>query len=95
MPRSVALFEAQGLQVVPLPTDYNVTQNGWEEMLHPTLEAFVISLVPTGANLAATTSALHEYIGMAGVCPAGVDGVVGPHLFCPLDAFTIDSEISL
>ena len=64
MPRSVALFEKQGLQVVPLPTDYSVTQAGWEEMLHPDLEAFLIGLVPGGSSLAATTGALKEYLGM-------------------------------
>ena len=64
MPRSVALFEQQGLQVVPLPTDYSVTQAGWEEMLHPDLEAFLIALVPSGSSLAATSSALKEYLGM-------------------------------
>ena len=64
MPRAVALFEQQGLQVVPMPTDYSVTQAGWEEMLHPDLEAFLIALVPSGGNLAATSSALKEYLGM-------------------------------
>lgn len=64
MPRSVALFEHQGMQVVPLPTDYSVTQASWEATMHPDLQTFLISLVPTASNLSATSGAMKEYIGM-------------------------------
>jgi len=64
MPRSVALFENQGMEVVPLPADYSVTQAGWEATIRPDLQTFLISLVPSGSYLSGTSSALKEYIGM-------------------------------
>ena len=32
MPRSVALFEKQGFEVIPAPADFSVTQEGWEQL---------------------------------------------------------------
>lgn len=63
MPRSVALFEKQGLAVVPLPTDYTVTERTWQELTQPTLQSLLITLVPNVGNISMTTSALKEYIG--------------------------------
>jgi len=63
MPRSVALFEAQGLEVVPLPTDFTVTQRAWEDLTQPTFQGLLVSLVPNVGNISMTTSALKEYIG--------------------------------
>lgn len=53
MRRSVALFEAQGLEVVPSPSDYQVLVVS--ETLPPWL--------PLVGNLARTTTALHEIVG--------------------------------
>jgi len=64
MPRSVALFEAQGIDVVPLPTDYTVTQREWEDLTRGSLQEMVISLVPNVSNLSVTTTVMKEYIGM-------------------------------
>ncbi len=64
MPRSVKLFEAQGLEVIPAPTDYTVTQAGWQNLWHPSLEEFFINLLPTYGNISQTTYALKEYVGM-------------------------------
>jgi uncharacterized SAM-binding protein YcdF (DUF218 family) len=64
MPRSVALFEQQGLQVIPAPCDYSVSQANWNDLMHPNLQSFLIALVPSDSNLEATSSALKEYIGM-------------------------------
>jgi uncharacterized SAM-binding protein YcdF (DUF218 family) len=64
MPRSVSLFQKQGLEVVPAPTDFTVTQAGWEQITHPHLETLLINLVPSADNLSLTTKALKEYIGI-------------------------------
>ena len=63
MPRSVRLFEAQGIEVVPLPTDYIVTEAGWQALWDGSLEAQILGLVPSASNLAITTSMMKEYIG--------------------------------
>ncbi len=65
MPRAVQLFEAQGLTVIPAPTDYTVTQAGWQNLWHSSFEQFVINLMPTSGNISLTTNVLKEYIGMA------------------------------
>ena len=53
MRRSVALFEAQGLEVVPAATDYQILVVS--ETLPPWL--------PLVGNLSRTTTALHEIVG--------------------------------
>jgi uncharacterized SAM-binding protein YcdF (DUF218 family) len=55
MPRAVALFRKQGFVVHEAPTDFRGTDPS----------GFVFfSLLPSGAALAETTTALHEYLGM-------------------------------
>lgn len=61
MPRSVLLFEAQGLDVVPLPVDFTATQAPGETL---NLETITLSLIPSAANLALTTRMLKEYLGI-------------------------------
>lgn len=62
MPRSVALFEKLGVEVIPLPVDYSVTQvngsvgNDWVGQL--------LGWLPSAGNLNATTNALKEYLGI-------------------------------
>lgn len=63
MPRSVRVFERQGLEVVPVPTDYTVTQIGWQTITAPTLVNLVLNLIPSADNLSLTTRALKEIIG--------------------------------
>ena len=65
MPRSVALFEKQGFTVIPLPTDFVVTQSNWAEVTTLTIRGQFGNILPTAENLQLTTSALKEYIGMA------------------------------
>jgi uncharacterized SAM-binding protein YcdF (DUF218 family) len=64
MPRSVALFEKQGFQVIPAPTDFSVTQAGWENLKSGGLGAQLYSLMPSAENLSLTTRMLKEYVGM-------------------------------
>jgi len=65
MPRSVPLFEAQGITVIPAPADYTVTQQGWEALWSSSFESILTGLVPSSGNIALTTNVMKEYIGMA------------------------------
>lgn len=64
MPRSVALFEKQGIQVIPAPADFAVTQASWQELTQADVPGFLVSLLPSVGNLSLTTNALKEYIGI-------------------------------
>ena len=64
MPRSVMLFEKQGVEVIPLPTDFSVTQAGWDDLFSPDIQTQLINLVPTVGNISATSNVMKEYIGM-------------------------------
>lgn len=64
MPRSVKLFERQGLQVIPAPTDFIITQAGWENNYGNSIERKIINFFPSADNLSLTTRSLKEYIGM-------------------------------
>jgi uncharacterized SAM-binding protein YcdF (DUF218 family) len=64
MPRSVGLFEAQGLQVLPAPTDFYVTDADWNDLTRLDLRAQMLRLLPSADNLALTTRMLKEYLGM-------------------------------
>ena len=64
MPRAVALFEKQGFEVIPAPTDYNVTQAGWSRLWEPNLTTQLFNFLPSVSNLSSTTSALKEYVGI-------------------------------
>lgn len=64
MPRSVALFEAQGLEVIPMPTDFSSTVSSPAKTWTAALRAILTGLVPSAENLNATTLALKEYLGI-------------------------------
>lgn len=64
MPRSVGLFERQGFEVIPAPTDFSLTRAEWDALTHGSLPAQLISLLPSANHLAQTTSALKEYLGI-------------------------------
>lgn len=64
MPRSVMLFEKQGIEVIPAPTDFRVTQTVLDDMAHPDFESFIINLIPNVSNISAFSNAIKEYIGM-------------------------------
>jgi len=65
MPRALALFEAQGLTVIPAPADFTVTEQNWQSAFKPSAGEFFINLMPNASSLGLTTSALKEYFGMA------------------------------
>lgn len=65
MPRSAALFKKQGLDVIPSPTDFTITEDGWQRTFSPNLETFLTDIIPNSSALGLTTNALKEYIGLA------------------------------
>ena len=65
MPRSVGVFEFQGLIVHPAPTDYKVTTQSWDALFKPSnVESVLFGLIPSAGNLGNLTNAMKEYIGM-------------------------------
>lgn len=64
MPRSIALFEKQGITVIPAPTDFTITQTNWRSAFNPSIGEFVIHLMPNASALNLTTNVLKEYLGM-------------------------------
>jgi uncharacterized SAM-binding protein YcdF (DUF218 family) len=64
MPRSVPLFEAQGLDVTAAPTDFLVSQAEWDHLWQADLAARLIYLTPDAEYLAYTQRVLKEYVGI-------------------------------
>ena len=62
MPRAIALFEKQGLEVIPLPVDYSVTENASANNGDDFLRKFM-DILPQSGNLNLTTRAIKEYLG--------------------------------
>lgn len=63
MPRSVALFEKQGIQVIPAPADFTITVDNWQQLRENNLAGQIIDLLPNTSNLGLTNNALKEYLG--------------------------------
>ena len=63
MPRALALFEAQGLTVIPAPTDYTITTLAWSEMMELELKDLLLNLMPSSGALNQTTGVLKELLG--------------------------------
>jgi uncharacterized SAM-binding protein YcdF (DUF218 family) len=62
MPRSLKIFQKQGIKVIPAPTDYLVSQQDLQEP-NSSLAAVVLNLIPDSRHLERTTRAIKEYIG--------------------------------
>lgn len=65
MPRSVDLFRRLGVEVIPAPTDFTITDQAWDELFSWKWENVLINILPTSSSLKSTTSSMKEYIGMA------------------------------
>lgn len=63
MPRAVALFEKQGLEVIPVPVDYSITDGAAPADGASRLQVKLIDIIPQSGNLSLTTNALKEYLG--------------------------------
>lgn len=63
MPRSLRIFQHQGIEAIPAPTDFLITKQDTEEPDN-TPQATLLSFLPDVDQLENTTRALKEYIGM-------------------------------
>ena len=64
MPRAKALFEKQGISVIPAPVDFTITEQNWQSVFRPTPGEFLIHLLPNQSALGLTTTVLKEYLGL-------------------------------
>ncbi|HMD89574.1 MAG TPA: YdcF family protein [Anaerolineaceae bacterium] len=64
MPRAMALFRNHGVEVIPAPTDYAVTQTGWDDLKTLNVQSILINLVPNSSSISLTSDVLKEYIGI-------------------------------
>jgi uncharacterized SAM-binding protein YcdF (DUF218 family) len=64
MPRSLKIFQRQGIEAIAAPTDFLVSDQELQESQN-TLEATILTLLPEVDNLQRLTRALKEYIGTA------------------------------
>jgi len=64
MPRSLALFKHQGLEVIPAPTDFQVTYDNWQQLTNASFASQIMNLFPSVDNLSSVTQSLKEYIGL-------------------------------
>jgi len=70
MPRALLVFRHEGIDALPAPTDFGVTEGGTEEFSKG-FGAILISLLPDADSLDLTSRALKEYFGLAGYRLAG------------------------
>lgn len=64
MPRSVGLFRRQGIDVIPAPADFSVTQTEWSQLTQANIPAQILNLLPNVDDLASVSRAMKEYIGI-------------------------------
>lgn len=63
MPRSIQIFQKQGINAIPAPTDFLVSQQELKEQ-QATPQGKILSALPEAENLYRLTRALKEYIGI-------------------------------
>jgi len=63
MPRAMRLFTQQGLQVIPAPTDFMVTDDDWAYYTQPSVEVQLMNLLPSADDLQLTSRAMKEQLG--------------------------------
>lgn len=64
MPRSVAIFEKHGIEVIPAPTDYEAVRVELEEDERPSPIYTLNNLMPKASALELTSNTMKEYIGI-------------------------------
>lgn len=64
MPRSRRVFQRQGMEPIPAPTDFIVSEQELAE-LSDSWQSTLLNLLPDASRLEDTTRSLKEYIGMA------------------------------
>jgi len=63
MPRSLRVFQKQGFDAIPAPTDFLVTDDSLAAM-GESWESIVLNIMPDAQRLALTTRAMKEYVGL-------------------------------
>lgn len=63
MRRAVPLFEKQGLEVIPAPTDFSYSDQEWENLLRFDAATAYSFILPSIGNMSALQNALKEYLG--------------------------------
>ena len=61
--RAVPLFEKQGLEVIPAPTDFSFSDREWENLLRFDAATAYTFFIPTIGNMETLQNAMKEYIG--------------------------------
>jgi uncharacterized SAM-binding protein YcdF (DUF218 family) len=62
MPRSLAIFKKQGINAIPAPTDFLISDRNLTEVNY-SKESKVLSFIPDTESLDRTTQAIKEYVG--------------------------------
>lgn len=63
MPRSVALFEKQSVEVIPAPVDFSITEDESPQDRDGNFLSKIMNIIPQASNLSLTTNAMKEYLG--------------------------------
>ncbi len=63
MPRSLLIFKKEGINAIAAPTDFLVSQKNLDELTSSS-KSIILNLIPNAHNLAKTTRALKEYLGL-------------------------------
>jgi uncharacterized SAM-binding protein YcdF (DUF218 family) len=64
MPRAVHLFEEQGFEVIPAPTDFKVTRSNWQSLQDAGISIQIMNLIPDAESLNTITNVFKEYFGI-------------------------------
>lgn len=64
MPRSVAIFQRQGFEVIPAPVDFLATWEAEGRTAEVGVDGWLLKVFPNSERLEYSTRALREYIGM-------------------------------
>lgn len=62
MPRSMAIFQKQGMTAIPAPTDYWVSETSFAERSR-TLQGRLLNLLPDAESIFVVTRVIKEYLG--------------------------------
>jgi uncharacterized SAM-binding protein YcdF (DUF218 family) len=64
MPRSVGVFRAQGIEVVPAPTDFRIVDLMPATSLNARLRRALAWTVPSASTLELSSTVIHEWLGI-------------------------------
>lgn len=64
MERALMMFASPETSIIPAPTDYNVTQRSWENLMRWDWKTILTHIMPDGGTIARTNLIMHEYLGI-------------------------------